>query len=56
MRYKSGDTYVGLFRSGEKVRGRHQMPEGSYYEGEYDADLPHGKGEFRWYDGVRYIG
>lgn len=32
------------------------MPDGSYYEGQYDGELPNGKGEFRWPDGVRYIG
>jgi 1-phosphatidylinositol-4-phosphate 5-kinase len=32
------------------------MPDGSYYEGQYEGELPNGKGEFRWPDGVRYNG
>lgn len=32
------------------------MPDGSYYEGQYEGGLAHGRGEFRWVDGVRYVG
>jgi hypothetical protein len=32
------------------------MPDGSSYEGQFEGDLPHGRGEFRWPDGVRYVG
>ena len=32
------------------------MPDGGYYDGEFDNGVPHGMGEFKWSDGVRYIG
>ena len=32
------------------------MPDGSYYEGQFEGGLPGGRGEFRWNDGVRYVG
>ena len=32
------------------------MPDGSYYEGQYENGVPHGRGDFLWPDGVRYIG
>ncbi len=56
MRYKNGETFAGKFRVGERVLGRHTMPDGSFYDGAYQNGLPNGKGQFRWCDGVRYIG
>jgi hypothetical protein len=35
MRYKNGETFAGKFRVGERVLGRHTMPDGSFYDGAY---------------------
>ena len=32
------------------------MPDASYYDGEYENGVPHGRGEFRWSDGLKYVG
>ena len=36
--------------------GRHAFGDGSFYDGQYENSLPNGRGEFKWIDGVRYIG
>ena len=37
-------------------RGRHAWPDGSVYEGEFRAGLPHGRGHYRRTDGLEYRG
>lgn len=39
-----------------KLVGRYTYLDGSYYEGTFEQDLPHGNGIFCWPDGVKYDG
>jgi hypothetical protein len=33
-----------------------RWPDGKSYEGEYVDDKKHGKGEFKWADGKKFVG
>lgn len=54
LRMANGETFKGKFRNGMKLFGKYTYPNGSYYEGSFENDLPHGNGVFVWEDGVRY--
>jgi hypothetical protein len=42
-------VYEGSFHAGRKQGwGRWQLPNGDLYAGDFDADLPHGKGLYLW--------
>jgi len=44
IKYRNGETFKGIFKAGERAVGRHSMPDTSYYDGEYENGVPHGKG------------
>jgi hypothetical protein len=54
--------YEGGFREGRKHgRGRWMLPNGDFYTGEFNLDLPHGAGLYQWrgdssQKGNRYLG
>lgn len=35
MKYKTGETFTGKFKNGERVEGKLTMPDGSYYDGQF---------------------
>lgn len=54
--YKDGTTYVGQLVGGKRHgRGIRKSPAGAY-DGEWEADLPHGHGRQTWADGRCYEG
>ena len=52
----NGEVYRGKFRDGHKLLGKYTWFDGSYFEGTFENDLPHGSGVFVWPDGVKYEG
>lgn len=44
IKYKNGEVYTGNFREGLKFIGRHTMVDGSFYEGMFKDNIPHGSG------------
>ena len=56
IKYKNGEIFKGSFKESQRVFGRHTFPDGSYYEGTFRENMPHGNGEFYWPDGIKYSG
>lgn len=52
-----GDVYEGMFLGNERVwKGKINYADGSYYEGEWGNDGPHGEGILTKNDGTKFIG
>jgi len=46
----------GKFKQGELIYGQCTLPDGSFYEGEFEKLLPHGKGLMKYNNGNDYRG
>lgn len=44
IKYKNGETFQGIFKAGNRISGVHVMIDGSYYDGQYLNNVPHGFG------------
>lgn len=31
IKYRNGETFIGRFKAGEKIQGKHLLQDGSYY-------------------------
>lgn len=49
--YWTNGSFKGVYENGQKVRGRFEWNDGSWYEGEIKEGERNGKGVMRWRDG-----
>ena len=48
---KTGEKYVGTFKTGQLVQGQWRYPNGSYFEGNFDFNKPKGAGQWKFTNG-----
>jgi len=62
---QSEDVFEGVFVKGKSILiriGRRHGPgkkinaDGSFFDGHYKDDMPHGQGHYKWVDGEEYKG
>lgn len=54
--FPDGSRFKGYYKNGQKVSGKFQWEDGSYYEGELENDKFQGRGLYFWSEGRSYTG
>lgn len=54
--YADGAIFEGSFDKDKKSWGKHQLPDGTYYKGNWDGEIRTGKGVQVYKDGSKYEG
>ena len=47
----TGMKFVGMFRGGNIVNGKWQYPNGTYFQGNFDNNMPKGVGKWHFQNG-----
>ena len=54
--FKNGDSYIGEYKNGKRVKGVYMWPNGDKYSGGFENNKINGRGAILWVNGNRYDG
>ena len=54
--FKNGDSYIGEYKNGKRVKGVYIWPNGDKYSGDFENNKINGRGAILWVNGNRYDG
>ena len=52
----TGMKYIGTFKEGKMIEGKWFYPNGSYFEGKFDNNMPKGPGRWNFANGIAVDG